>query len=161
MRAADSRKPNVVVDQELPGRRTVLGPRARQLPLVVAVRALPLGVDNRPVGDIRKEKLDTVVELLRVLDGIHGDEPLPVTLSVYVPLLHGVTPTQRQPTRAVQHPASEIEVLIDHQNGCAQIPRTNGSGQAGTTASRDHNIGFVVPSALCGTRLRDLRAQLV
>ena len=106
MRAADPREPNVVVDQELPSRRTVLGPSTRQLPLVVPVGALGFGIDYRPVGDIREEELDIIIDLLRVLNGSNRDEPLLVALALHISLLYRVATAERQPGRAMQHPAA-------------------------------------------------------
>ncbi len=68
VRAVDAREPDIVVHQELPRGRAVLGPSAHELPLVVSVRALASAVEDRPVGDVGEQELDAVVELLGILD---------------------------------------------------------------------------------------------
>ena len=159
VRAADAREPDVVVDHELPRGRAVLGPRAGELPLVVAVGALALGIDHRPVGDVREQQIDAVVELFRLLGGIDRDQPLLVLLALPVPLLDRVAAAERHEGPAVQHPAAEVEVLVDHQHAGPEIPRANGRGQAGAAAPRDDHVHFVVPGRIRGARGRFLRLR--
>ena len=102
--AADAREPHVVVDEKLP-RAGQFSAHARESSrFVVAVRALGLAVDDRPVGEVGEQEIDAVVELFRRLGGVGGDEPLLVALALHVADLHGVAP--RRGTRRPRCAAS-------------------------------------------------------
>ena len=161
VRAADAREPDVVVHHELPRGRAVLGPRAGELPLVVAVGALALGIDHRPVGDVREQEVDAVIELLRPLGRIDRDQSLLVLLALHVPLLDRVAAAEGHEGPAVQHPAADVEVLIDHQHAGAEIPRANGRGEAGAAAPRDDDVHLVVPSDVVRAGGRGLRRSRI
>ena len=95
-------------------------------PIVVPVRALGFGVDDRPVGDVREQEIDIVVEFLGILDRSYRDEALFVALGPHIPALNWVASAERHEGPAVQHSAAKIEILIDHQHSGPEIPRANG-----------------------------------
>src|SRR5690606_17692145 len=95
MRAVDAREADVVLHQELAGRRTVLGPRAHHLGLVVAVRRRAFAIDDRPIRDVLEQELDAVVELLRVFNRRHRDETFRVAFALHVAELHRIAAAQR------------------------------------------------------------------
>ena len=159
--AADPRETDVVVHQELPGRRGVLGPRARDVPLVVAVRALGLGVEHRPVVEVREQDLDAVVELLRGLGRIDRDVAVAVALAPHVPALDRVAAAERDHRSAEQHPAAGVVVRIDHEHARPEVPRADGRGQPGAAGPRDDDIHLVVPRRVAGARGDALRVRPV
>ena len=134
--------------------------RASSRSLSVPVRALGLGVDHRPVGDVREQQVDAVVELFGRLDGIGGDQSLLVALALHVPALDGVAAAEGHEGPAVQHPAAEVVVLIDDQHAGPEVPRADGRGQARAPAPRDDDVHLVVPDDVVG-RSRGLRLRLV
>ena len=160
MCAVDPGEADIVVHEELPRRRTVLGPGPDELALIVAVRVLGSEVEDRPVGDVGEEQLDVVVELLGILDGSDGDVTVLVALALHVSLLDRIAAAERDERPAVQHPAAEVEILVDDEHGRAEIARPNRRRQARAAAADDHDIGFVVPGDGLGAR-RSLRACLV
>ena len=152
MRAVDPAETHVIVHEELPRRRAVLGPGAYELALVVAVGVLGLDVEDRPVGDVGEEQFDVVVEFLGTLERPDGDIAVLVALAFHVPELDRIAAAERDEGPAVQHPAAEVEVLVDDEHRRAEIACPDRRGQAGAAAARDDDVGFVVPLDLPGAR---------
>src|SRR5687767_9528897 len=106
MRAVDAAEAHVVVHEELTCRSAVLGPCAYHLALVVTVRRFAGTVHDRPIGDIREQEVDAVVELLGRLDGRARDETLFVALAFAVPKLQRIAAAERDERAAVDHAAA-------------------------------------------------------
>src|SRR5262249_58463770 len=62
---------------------------------------------------------------------------------------------KRNLSAAMQHLAAQVEVLVDDDHGCPEVPRTNGGWQPGAPASDDDHIGLEVPfNGVDGRNLR-------
>ena len=145
VRAVDAAEAHVVVHQELARRAAVLGPRAHQLALVVAIRRLAAAVQDRPVRDVGEQQIDAVVELLGRLDGRARDEPFLVALAFLIAELERIAAAQRDERAAVQHAAAEIEVLIDDEHGGAEIAGPDRGREPGAAAAGDDDVEVVIP----------------
>ena len=155
VRAGDAAHTHVVRHQEFPGGVAVVGIRAMEIAFVVTVGGLGRSVHHRPVGVVPEEEVRILGQFL---DGVlprSGDEPFLVPLACDVPQLKGISPAKRDLRTAVQHLAAGIEVLIDHDHGRSEVPRSNRGGQTGAPCSDHDDIGLVVP--LNGTGRGTLR----
>ena len=152
VRAVDPREAHVVVHQELPRGRAVLGPGAHEPALVVAVRAVAVAIDDRPVGEVGEQELDVVVELCGILDDVDRDAPLGIALAAHVALLHGIAGAERHERAAVQHSAADVEGGLDDEHVGAEIARTNRRREPGATGADYEDVAFVVPADLAGAR---------
>ena len=59
----------------------------------------------------------------------------------------------------MQHPAAEIEVLIDDEHAGTEVAGANGRRDPGTAATGDDHIDLVVPLDELGTRALGLRRR--
>ena len=102
-------------------------------------------IHDRPVRDVREQEVDAVVQLLGTLDGRRRDEALLVAVTFAVAKLDGVAAAERNERAAVQHAAAEVEVLVDDEDTGAEIARADRSRQSRTAATRNDDVGLVVP----------------
>ncbi len=116
MGAVDPREADIVRHQEFAGRRAILGPGPHQFAVVVAVGALRLAIDDRPVGHIGEQQVDAVIQFLGVLDRGDGDETLGIRFPGHVAQLDRVTAAQRQERARMQHTPAKVEVLVHDQH---------------------------------------------
>src|SRR5262249_8164840 len=65
--------------------------------------------------------------------------PHPVTF------LNRTATAERGPAAAVHELAADVEILLDHQHGGAEIARPHGGMQADTSGAKDDDIGLVAP----------------
>ena len=157
VRAVDAREAHVVVHEELAGGRAVLGPGAHEPALVVAVRAVAVAIDDRPVREVGEQQLDVVVELGGILDHVDRDAPLGVALAAHVALLHGIAGAERHERAAVQHSAADVEGGLDDEHVGAEIARTNRGREPRATGADDDDVALVVPADLRHPRASALR----
>ena len=115
------RESDIVVNQELAGGWTILGPRASQFALVVSVRVLSFWIDNRPVGHVREQEIDAVVEFFRVFNRVNSDEPLLIAFALHIPSLNRVASSKRYKGPTVYPPATKVEVLVNYQHAGSEV----------------------------------------
>ena len=145
VRALYAREPHVVVHQELPRRGAVVGPRAMQFPIVVAVRRVPAGVEHGPVGDVLEQEIGVLGHVLRLVQRRHLEQSLLIALPGDIAQLARVAAAERDLAAAVQHLAADIVVLVDHQYVKTRVPRADRARQPGTPRADDQHVHLVVP----------------
>ena len=160
VRAVDAREADVVVHEELPRGSAILGPGADETAFVVAVRAIAVTVDDRPVREVLEQDLDAVVELGGFLDRLDLDAPFGVALAVHVAALHGVPRAERDERAAVQHSAADVEGRLDDEHGGAEIARPDRGREPGAACADYDDVVLVVPAvSRAGLSLRALRTE--
>ena len=159
MRAGDAAHAHIVVEQELPRRRAIVGPRPQQVGLVVAVGGLGRRIHDRPVRHVAEQEVDVLGQFRHVLLGGNRDEAFGVGFAGDVPQLQRVAAAERDLGATVEHLSTGLVVLLDHDNGRAQIARADRGGQAHATAADDDNVCFVVPLNFVASRLLCLRLR--
>ena len=65
MGAVDARKPDVILQLELPGQRSVVGPGAMELAIVVSVPGHAASVHDRPVGHVLEQQVWVILQIRR------------------------------------------------------------------------------------------------
>ena len=144
----DSRESDVVVHQEFSGRDGVVGPGTNELAVVVPVPCPPTRVDEGPVGHVLEEKVGRILQRIRRLQRRHSHESFRIACSREIAHLHGIAATERHFPAAMKHPAADVEILIDNDDGGPEVAGTDGGRKTGTTGSDDDDVGFVVPNEL-------------
>ena len=152
VRAVDAREFHVVVQEELPDRDNVVGPRTHHFPVVVPVWRPAAGVHDRPIDLIPEQKIGIVGHCLVGFHIGNRDQPLRVALSGEVAFLDGVAGAEGDVAVAVDHAAADVEVLIDNDHRRAEVAGADGGGEPHGSASEDDDIRFVVPGNGLGLR---------
>ncbi len=159
MGAVDAREADVIVHHELPGLGSVVGPGAMELAIVVAVTGHARGIDDRPVGHVPEEKVGVVFQIRRLEQRRRQPQAVGVGRRP-VPFLYRVPAAKRRPAAAVDQLAADVEVLVDHEHGCAEVARPDGGMQPHAARAKDNDIGFIIPfDALRADALRRAPCQ--
>ncbi len=116
-----------------------------EVAFIVPVRGLGRGVHDRPVGMVPEQEVRILGQFLDLLLTWRRDEPLPIVFAGDVPQLEGIPTAQRDLSAAMQHFAADVEVLIDDDHGCPEVPRPNRGRQPGCPCSDNNDICLVVP----------------
>ena len=155
MGAVDAGEADVIVHHELPGLGRVVGPGAMQLAIVVAVAGDARGIDHRPVRHVPEQTVGIVFEIF----GLEQRRRQPHAVGVGpgpVAFLDRIAAAERRPTAAVHELAADIEVLVDHDHRCAEVPRPDRGMQPDAARAQDDDIGLVVPLDVSAPRTTSL-----
>ena len=116
---------DAVREQEFERRHAVIGERADDLAVVVAVGRKAVGLDHRPVGQVLEE------QVRRILDAVF--------------LLIAGAAAERQVAAAGDRVAAHMVLGFDHDHRRASLARNDG-GRKSRRARPDHDdVGFAVP----------------
>jgi hypothetical protein len=114
-----------VRDQELEGRRAVVGEGADDLAVVVAVVRVTVRLHDRPVGQVLEH------EVGRVLDAVF--------------LLHTGAAAERHVAAADPRVAADVRLRFDHDHRGARLFGDDGGRQPAGAGADHHDVGFFVP----------------
>jgi hypothetical protein len=144
MGAVNTSKPDVVLKLELPGQRSVVGPGAMKLAIVVSVPGNGAPVHDRPVGHILEQKVRVVLQIGWRNERSGQTETVRVGAHA-IPALYGIPAAKGDEATTVDHLAANIKIRIHNQHGCSEIARPDRGVKSCAPRSADNNICFVVP----------------
>ncbi len=142
--AVDAGKADVIVHHELPHFWRVVGPGAVQFAVVVAIAGDAGGVDHRPVGHIAEQAVGVVLQIRRLHQRRRQSQAVGVGRRP-VALLDRVAAAERGPAAAVDELAAHVEILVDHDDGSAEVAGADGGMQPDASRSEHDYVGFVIP----------------
>src|SRR5690606_1286260 len=123
---------------------SVVRPTTVQLRIVVAIRRLARVIEDRPVRHVDEQLVGVVGEFLGRKDRIGEPEVLWIETEALA-LLDMVAAAKRHPAARMYELATNVVVLLEHEDAGAQIARADRGRKASPAAADDDNVDVEIP----------------